>query len=121
MTKMEIAHALRNCRKKAKLKGPVVVQELNHMGITLTVKALYNWETARCQPDFQSFMGLCDIYGLDNILQEFGYEKEVKHEIACGVQKQELLDKVMCLNEEDCKIVSAYVDGLLVSNIKKVI
>lgn len=121
MTKNEIAIALRNCRKKMKLTGPVVVQKLHDMGIDLTVKALYNWETARCQPDFQAFMGLCDIYGLDNVMQEFGYGQGREPGMICGALKQELLDKIMLLDEDDCKIVSAYVDGLLTGNTEKAV
>jgi transcriptional regulator with XRE-family HTH domain len=112
MTKSEIAKNLRSYRQKANLTGTEVIAKLKSNGIVFTVKALYNWETGRSQPDCDTFMALCDIYGIENILSAFAYEKEDRTTHP-RTYKDELLDKINQLDEYSGKIVLAYIDGLL--------
>jgi transcriptional regulator with XRE-family HTH domain len=112
MTKSEIASALRSCRKKVNLSGTKVIEKLKASGVVLSVKALYNWEKGRSQPDFNAFMGLCDIYGIDTILSAFGYDHKETAVSRPQIYQNELIERILLLDENDCKIVSAYIDGL---------
>ena len=112
MTKSEIASALRSCRKKVNLSGTKVIEKLRVSGVELSVKALYNWETGRSQPDFKAFMGLCDIYGIDTILSAFGYDSEATIVNHPQTYRDKLIDRILLLDENDCKVASAYIDGL---------
>jgi transcriptional regulator with XRE-family HTH domain len=113
MTKAEIAKSLKSYRQKANLTGTEVMAKLKSKGIVYTVKAIYNWETGRSQPDCNTFMALCGIYGIENIMSAFGYENEEAVGARPRTYKDELLDKIVLLDEINCKIVSAYIDGLL--------
>jgi hypothetical protein len=58
-------------------------------------------------------MSLCDIYGIDNIMSAFGYENKEAVVTRPHTYKDEFLDKIVLLDEIKCKIVLAYIDGLL--------
>jgi transcriptional regulator with XRE-family HTH domain len=113
MTKSEIAKTLRIYRQKANLTGTEVIKKLKARGIEFTDKAIYNWETGRSQPDCDTFLSLCDIYGIDNIMSAFEYKSEEAVGTRPRTYKDEVLGKIVLLDEINCKIVSAYIDGLL--------
>ena len=112
MNKTEIANNLRYYRRQSHLTGPEVIELLKEKGIIFSVKALYNWETGRSQPDCDTFIKLCDIYGIESIITAFGYVPG-KSDNKYKSHKTELLHKAHQLDDEKCKIVSAYIDGLL--------
>ncbi|NCB52814.1 MAG: XRE family transcriptional regulator [Clostridia bacterium] len=112
MTKTEISKILRYYRRLSGLTGPEVIYILKEKGVRYSVKALYNWETGRSQPDCDTFIKLCEIYGIENVLHAFGYTPIITGE-KYSLCKTDLLNKFNQLDDEKCKIVSAYIDGLL--------
>lgn len=42
----------------------------------LSPKTLYSYESGHRQPDADTLMALCEIYGIVDILATFGYKKE---------------------------------------------
>ncbi|MEI6702880.1 MAG: hypothetical protein WCL71_05005, partial [Deltaproteobacteria bacterium] len=70
-------------------------------------------ESGHSQPNADTFLMLCDIYGIDDIMLAFGYSKTEQLSIDTKKpEKAKLLTKVEQLDENNCKVVSAYVDGL---------
>lgn len=116
MTKSEIAELLRKYRQRSDMTGNEVIEKLKEKGIAYKVKALYNWEAGRSQPDCDTFIALCDIYGMKDILSVFGYKPgndAADRQLTC---KEELMKKIERLDETTCKIISAYIDGLFTKN-----
>lgn len=70
-----IAETLKAKRHEAGLSVHQVADQLGKYGITLSIKTLYNYETGFRQPDADTLMALCEIYGITNILSTFGYKK----------------------------------------------
>jgi transcriptional regulator with XRE-family HTH domain len=113
-SKEEIAKVLKDYRQKSGLTSKDVTVKLNLKGVTVSPKTLYGWESGHSQPDADTLLLLCDIYGIDDIMFAFGYgKKESRSTLINSTEKSRLLDKVEQLDESSCKVVSAYIDGLL--------
>lgn len=113
-TKDEIAKVLKEYRKKTGLSATEVVNRLSLYDRTVSPKTLYGWESGHSQPDADSLLLLCNIYGINDIMRAFGYRTpEINETITTTPEKAKLLDKLERLNEDNCKLISAYIDGLL--------
>ncbi len=75
LSKSEIANKLKQLREKNGLSVKEVIQKLSSNGIKISLKTLYAWESGRNQPDADTFMVLCDIYEVKNVMDTFGYKK----------------------------------------------
>jgi hypothetical protein len=113
MNKIGIAKTLRAYRHINGLSGSEVITKLQNMGFKYTVKALYNWESGRSQPDCDTFIALCNIYGIEDILSAFGYGIPDTKEDPIPAYRKTLFDRIKVLDETSCYIISAYIDGLL--------
>jgi transcriptional regulator with XRE-family HTH domain len=96
-SKEEIANVLKKYRHKSGLSTKEVTEKLSLQGINVSPKTLYGWEIGHSQPDANTLLLLCDIYDIDVRMPE----------------RAKLLDKIEQLEENDCKLVSAYIDGLM--------
>ena len=113
-SKAEIAKVLKEYRQKTGLSSKEVTGKLSLHGITVSPKTLYGWESGHSQPDADTLLLLCDIYGIEDIMLAFGYGKTDRHPTDTKTpEKAKLLNKVEQLSENNCKVVSAYIDGLL--------
>lgn len=65
--KPTIAKVLKATRKDSKLSVKDVVEELKKFDICISEKTLYGWESGHRQPDADTFIVLCHIYGIDSI------------------------------------------------------
>ena len=76
MTKpLDISSKLKELRLKKKLSAKETVLELkNRYGISISDKTLYGYENGISNTNADTFVALCKIYGVDNILTEFGYD-----------------------------------------------
>lgn len=52
----------------------------NEYGIQISKKAIYDWEAGRTEPKTQTFIALCNIYGIRDIHQLF-FDDENKKEL----------------------------------------
>ncbi|MPN32031.1 hypothetical protein SDC9_179507 [bioreactor metagenome] len=111
MPQPNISKYLRFYRKKSNLKGPDVIKILDDKGIKISVKSLYNWETGRSQPDCDTFIKLCDIYGIKNIVPAFGFDL-ASNPNNFITYKSKLLEKINTLDDDCCKTVLAIIDEL---------
>lgn len=112
-SKEEIAKVLKAYRQKTGLSAKKVIEKLSLHDIKVSPKTLYGWESGHSQPSADTLLLLCDIYGIDDILFAFGYNRTERQPIDTKKpEKAKLLIKVEQLDENNCKVVSAYIDGL---------
>lgn len=76
MERNRIAETLKAKRRECALSVGEVSARLKAYGISISTKALYNYETGFRQPDANTLMALCEIYGITDALSAFGYKKE---------------------------------------------
>lgn len=113
-TKDEIARVLKESRKKTSLSAKEVTDQLRLHGIDISPKTLYGWESGHTQPNADALLLLCDIYGFEDIMREFGYGDKVQNPTTESKtpERDEVHRKVDRLDEAKCKLVSAYIDGV---------
>jgi transcriptional regulator with XRE-family HTH domain len=113
-SKEEIANVLKRYRHKSGLSTKEVTDLLGQHNIKISPKTLYGWEIGHSQPDANTLLLLCNIYGIDDIMLAFGYGKKGKLPIDVRMpERAKLLEKTEQLDENDCKFVAAYIDGLM--------
>lgn len=68
---MDIGTLLKSKRKELKLSVKQVVDSLKSYNISISEKTLYGWENNYRQPDADTFLILCAIYQISNVLDYF--------------------------------------------------
>lgn len=92
MRNSNIGKWLRYYRKAANLSVNDVITKLEHeYNIQYTNKAVYGWESGQNQPPADTFLILCKIYNITNIVESMGYISQVKHEPLFLSEKEEQL------------------------------
>ncbi|MGN8914305.1 helix-turn-helix domain-containing protein [Anaerofustis butyriciformans] len=71
MSKEEISLKLKELRRKNKLTIDEVKHLLEKRNINVAIKTIYGWESGQRLPNPDIFLNLCDIYNVNNILEEF--------------------------------------------------
>ncbi len=66
-----IGDTLKKLREENGLTGNEVVQRLKHLGIEISVKTLYGYESGRNSTNADMFLALCQIYKCKNIMEVF--------------------------------------------------
>ena len=64
---MVIGELLRKYRKSSGFSVKETIQKLNERGIEISDKTLYSWESGHRQPDADTFVTLCLVYGVTSI------------------------------------------------------
>ena len=70
MTKEQVASLIRDKRHEKKLTGEEVVQKLRSSGINISAKTLWGYENGTSSPSVSTFLALCRIYEIENIIDE---------------------------------------------------
>ena len=78
--KSQIAQILKKRRKEANLRAKDVLEALKSRGIVISDKTLYGWENGYRQPDADTFLVLCEIYGIDSFTEITSQIPEVESE-----------------------------------------
>jgi transcriptional regulator with XRE-family HTH domain len=113
-TKEEIAKVLKESRRKTGLSAKEVTDQLGLHGIKISPKTLYGWESGHTQPNADTLLLLCDIYGFEDIMRAFGYgNTQNRPTERKSPERDEAHRKVDQLDENKCKLVSAYIEGIL--------
>lgn len=68
---MDIGTLLKSKRKELNLSVKQVVDSLKSYNISISEKTLYGWENNYRQPDADTFLILCAIYQISNVLDYF--------------------------------------------------
>lgn len=76
MKNPKIAEALRYYMKLKGYSVQDVVGILAEQKNAVAVKTVYGWENGTTQPDADTLMFLCELYGITDVLHTFGYDSE---------------------------------------------
>lgn len=77
MSRETIASVLKARRKETGLSVEFVVSALSEKyNIQISAKTIYSYESGHRQPDADTLLALCKIYGIKDIFEAFGYKKE---------------------------------------------
>lgn len=74
MKNPNIAQVLKYYRKLNEISVNEVSNILKENNNYAAPKTIYGWESGQTQPDADTLMFLCDLYGIKDILQTFGYQ-----------------------------------------------
>ena len=82
MSRETIAKVLKDKRKAAQLTVEKVTEQLKQQfQIEISSKSIYSYESGHRQPDADTLMALCDIYGISDVMGTFrDTESEQKEE-----------------------------------------
>lgn len=75
MENSTIARVLKYHRKLNHYSVKDVAKQLSEGGYTAAEKTIYGWESGQSLPSADIMMYLCGIYGISDILGEFGYRE----------------------------------------------
>jgi len=94
MSAQDIGAALRTARIAAKISVKEASAALLLRGIKATEKTIYSWETGNSQPSPDALLILCEMYGVSNVLDTFGYNSGVTRpkEKPTGLMADELTE-----------------------------
>lgn len=73
MKNLNISKVLKHYRKQNELSVSDVAFILESKDLSVAPKTIYGWESGQTQPDADTLLLLCEIYGIKNILETFGY------------------------------------------------
>lgn len=62
-----VSAILKEKRKELGLSVKTVLDKLRSHGVEISSKTLYGWESGHRQPDADTFLALCQIYGIDTL------------------------------------------------------
>ncbi len=91
MKNPRIAMYLKYYRKLNNLSVAEVSEILRKHNINTAVKTIYGWENGQSQPDADTFMLLCEIYNIENILETFGYIEGDKEQLILSEDEKKLI------------------------------
>lgn len=63
----KVSAILKEKRKGLSLSVKTVLDELRLYGVDISDKTLYGWESGHRQPDADTFLALCQIYGIETL------------------------------------------------------
>ena len=107
ISKDDIAYLLRNNRKRNGYSVEQVAEKLHERGISISTKALYGYENKVGKPKLNTFVALCDIYGITNILEALGfsYSVPVSKKHALSDEEYALIEQYRRADESDRQAV----------------
>ena len=91
MANIKIAPVLKKYRKQNDLSVHEVSKKLKERSLNVAEKTIYGWESGQAQPNADTFMILCDIYHINDVLKEFCYTDRASFTITRS--EQELIKK----------------------------
>lgn len=89
ISKDQITALLYDKRREKKMTGEEVVQKLKGYGISISPKTLWGYEKGNCQPPVPTFIALCKIYEIEDIISE---TKSKPVQASLTVREKMLLD-----------------------------
>lgn len=92
MKNSKIAEVLKKFRKERNMTVAEVSQALSQSHY-VAEKTIYGWENGQSQPDADTLMHLCRIYGISDVLSAFGYDSRKKEPLHLTEFEEELILK----------------------------
>lgn len=96
MKNNNIAAMLRYYRRLNQYTVNQVSDILKEYKIVAAPKTIYAWENGTSQPKAETLMLLCELYGIENVLETFGYSKS------------KIDDKVTNLTVDEKNLINQY-------------
>lgn len=93
MKNRNIAEVLKQYRKLNKLSVADVSERLSSNSHFVAEKTIYGWESGQSQPDADTLMNLCGIYGINDVLPAFGYDDSKKPSLHLTEFEEQLILK----------------------------
>ena len=75
-----IASTLKKLRNQQNIQIDEVIEKLKEYGIYISVKTLYGYENDVSKAPANTVMALSQIYGVDDVLQTFGYKSDKQND-----------------------------------------
>ena len=82
---------LKMARERAGLTVDQVSAMLSQRGHSISIKTLYGYEVGVSSPKISTFMTLCEIYGISDLLGEFGYAQPSPPTLRLSAHEHELI------------------------------
>ncbi|MBR1848286.1 MAG: helix-turn-helix transcriptional regulator [Lachnospiraceae bacterium] len=89
----EFAKILKQNRKQNNYSVSDVAYKLKEEHTIVAEKTIYGWESGQTQPDADTLLKLCKIYGIPDVLTEFGYVKVSPDMLHLTEREEELVRK----------------------------
>lgn len=99
MKNPKIGLMLRYYRKLRNMSVSDVAESLAENDINVAVKTIYGWENGTTQPDADTLLFLCKIYGIENILGTFGYKTPDTEPVILTTAEKRLIKKYRSMPE----------------------
>ena len=90
-----------------------MLEILKTYGIDISVKTLYGWESGHRQPDADTFLILCYIYGIDSIAEILGAEKGQEN---FTLDELKIIEGYRSLNEQGKEVVRQHMELMMESS-----
>ena len=91
---MKIGNVLRESRLQSKKSVKEVSDFLTKRGYKASEKTIYSWESGNSKPDIDIFMRLCELYGIKDVLNAFGYREHTEEdELQLSSKETEIIEK----------------------------
>lgn len=71
----KLGESLRRIRKEKKYSVEEISKYLIGKGYKASLKTIYSWELGNSEPSPEILLSLCELYKVNNILEEFGYQQ----------------------------------------------
>lgn len=84
---ISIGTTLKKARKNAHMSVENVCLFLSENNIHVATKTIYGWENDFSSPNISTFLLLCKLYGIKDILKTFGYESLHQNKTICFHEK----------------------------------
>ena len=69
----DIGKTLKECRIASKMSVKEISDLLTSKGFKASESTIYSWENGNSQPTPGALLTMCTAYGIDNVLETFGY------------------------------------------------
>lgn len=105
--KNKISETLKQIRQSKKISIKCVVEELKKYNIKISEVTLYGYENGHSQPNADTFVALCDIYGISSFDIFLNKQKEKtnqtfeKYNFLNSIGKQKADDYITDLSEQE--------------------
>lgn len=117
LNQADISFILKDERKRCNLSVDSVCEQLKQKGITISEKTLYGYENGVSKPKLETFLALCDIYGIRSIISALGFSYSVPEGSTIPLEdielRESLLNSFELLNTEGRKKLVGYAEDLL--------
>lgn len=107
----DIGKTLKECRASAKISVKEISDLLTQKGYKASESTIYSWENGNSQPTPGALLTMCKIYGINNVLDTFGYDgyKE-DSSLQLNMSEVDMIEKFRSLDPYRQETVSIVLD-----------